>query len=119
MTLKQVLNLQTTTTMNDKLTSMLNAKLPGVPVRSTVTKSWRGYTLDQLRTQRVLTETMIYVETERLKNNISALQSRRQQGKSIYKKVLGALSYVDYAVLAIGVIRRVRSIASRLRSSKS
>lgn len=91
------------------------AMQPAPAERSLTTRRWRGYTLDELRTQRVLTQARIIVEKSRLRSNVNTLRVKRNGERNTFKKIVNALSAVDYAVLALGVVRKVGSIVSHLR----
>lgn len=73
---------------------------------------WKGYGIDDLRYQRALAMARLTIEKERL-----AVASRRiysGQGlpgtSGMIGKILGGLNYVDYAVLAFKLGRRVYSM---------
>lgn len=100
-------------TQNDK--TLRGIAMPPQPERTLTTRKWRGYTLDQLRTQRVLTQTSIIVEKNRLNSMIETLRSKRNSERNTFKKIINALSAMDYAVLAFGIIRKVSSILSHMR----
>ncbi|MDE6309132.1 MAG: hypothetical protein K2L93_08005 [Muribaculaceae bacterium] len=77
-------------------------------------KAWRGYTLDELRYRRALTEVAIEIERDRITQSITdtvpnALKGR-SSGPSMMSKVFGALNYVDYAVLGWRLIKMVRGL---------
>lgn len=73
-------------------------------------KPWNGYTYDELMYQRVLVKTRIEIEKYRLGN---ATESFRRDNAllngSLLSRVFGAVSWVEYAVLAFRVFRRVRA----------
>ncbi len=77
-------------------------------------KGWRGYTLDELRYRQALTEVAIDIEKDRISHSISdavpnAIKSG-SRGSSMISKALGALSYVDYAVLGWRLIKMIRGL---------
>lgn len=96
----------------------LKSVLPVTPERTLTTRRWRGYTLDQLRTRRALTQACIIVEKNRLTSVVNTLKVKRTTRKDTFKKIINALSAVDYAVLAVGIVRRVSSIVSFFRGNK-
>lgn len=79
--------------------------------------SWRGYTLEELRTQRVVTQARILIERNRLELAYSNVRERRARDKSVIRRVLGALTAVDYAVMGIGVAKRLMSIISHFKAN--
>lgn len=75
---------------------------------------WSGFTLNQLRRERAVTLALIEVEKERA--NID--YDRARHGNfglpgSIFTRVLGALNYADYLVLAVQLYRRISPIFSK------
>lgn len=76
---------------------------------------WKGYTIDELRYRRAYIVARLEVEKERM-----ATTSRRFYGNTgltptagIMGKVFGSLNYIDYAVLAFRLGKRVYSLFHR------
>lgn len=73
---------------------------------------WRGYSIDELRYRRAFTMARLEIARERL-----TATSRRIYGgygmpatSGIIGKLFGSLNYVDYAVLAFRLGKRVYSL---------
>ncbi len=77
-------------------------------------KPWRGYTLDELRYRRALTAVAIEIEKDRICRSMSetvpSAMKQRSSGASMLSKMLGALNYVDYAVLGWRMIKVIKGL---------
>lgn len=72
---------------------------------------FKGYTVDELRFMRGCTMARIEMEKQKL-NHVSKnfMETGSLSGKSSWMgKVLGAFSYIDYALLAFKLIKGVRA----------
>lgn len=79
-------------------------------------RRWNGYSLDELRTQRVIVQARILIERNRLEMAYGSIKERRAQDKSMLKRILGALNVIDYGVMAIGLVRKVNAIVAHMRN---
>jgi len=72
-----------------------------------VVKQWKGYTLDELRYQRVLVMAKAEMEKIKLINAYDSVVRGVKNGPEgrpgIVGRMLGALSYVDYGIIAFKV----------------
>lgn len=72
-----------------------------------VVKRWDGYTLDELRYQRVLM--MAKAEVEKMKlvnayeNVVHGVKTSEGGRQTIIGRMLGTLSYIDYGVIAFRI----------------
>lgn len=77
-------------------------------------QKWKGYTLNELRYRRALTGVAIEIEKDRLSRAISGIVpgalKARSSGTSMLSKALGALSYVDYAILGWKLFKTLKSL---------
>lgn len=77
-------------------------------------KKWRGYTLDELRYRRALTEVAIEIEKGRMARAVSGsvpdVLKGRSSGRFMLSRLLGALSYMDYMVLAWRLLRKIKRL---------
>lgn len=81
---------------------------------------WKGLSLDEIRYQRALTEIRIEISKEKLKASAQGLTPNSSKGfksKSILSKMLGALSWIDYGVMAITIGSKLRKILKRKKLS--
>ena len=83
---------------------------------------WKGLSLDEIRYQRALTEIRIEISKEKLKTSAQGLTPNSIKGfkfksKSILSKMLGALSWIDYGVMAITIGSKLRKILNRNKLS--
>ena len=78
--------------------------------------TWKGYTLAELREQRLVNQARILIERNRLEIAYANVRERRSRDKSMFRRILGALNAVDYGVMAIGIVKRMTSIFSHMRS---
>lgn len=89
--------------------SFIDSTPPQRPER----KPWRGYTLDELRYQRMLVGARMLIERERLAQSIKGPRDSGTPTVGTFKTWMG---YVDYAVTAISVLRSVRRIIKAWRN---
>lgn len=72
------------------------------------TNTWRGYTLDELRYERVIALTRIEIEKSKL---IDAAESSRNDlpfvGRSTATTLFRSISKIEYLILAIKLFRKV------------
>lgn len=78
-------------------------------------RSWRGYTLAELRELQVKNDARILVQKIAITCQYNDLRDCRMQTRNTLRKILNALSYVDFAVLGYTVSRRLVSIMAKLR----
>ncbi len=75
--------------------------------------SWPGYTLEQMRMARAVNDVRIELAQHQLKNVTAPYEKPAQTARTLTGKLLGALSIVDYAVLAFKVFGHVRRWVSK------
>ena len=73
-------------------------------------KTWKGYNFDEIREQIVLNDARIMIQKIKIQDDIKALRTARSNNKSTFKKLFSALSYVDYIVMGITLIRKLRPL---------
>lgn len=78
---------------------------------------WKGYDIDELRYQLAYTRARIEIEKERMAVTGRSIYAGGLNAKAsgIVGKILGSLNYVDYAIIAFKLIRRVYTIFHRRR----
>jgi len=76
---------------------------------------WKGYTLAQLRNQRIINQAHIVIERAQFSNSLDALKARKASRMSMLRRMMGALNVIDYSVMGLAVARRVHALASSLR----
>ena len=81
------------------------------------TPGWKGYSFDELRYQQAYTAARLEIERERMVATSRVLYGGAVGGRAsgIIGKMFAGLSYVDYAVLAFRLGRRVYSLFHRNR----
>ncbi|MCC8176165.1 MAG: hypothetical protein LUC85_07830 [Bacteroidales bacterium] len=83
-------------------------------------QKWKGYTIDELRYRQALTAVAIEVEKDRLAAQagryIPGVGGSKLTTGSVLSKIWGALSYVDYAVIAFTVLRKFMGFRRKLKS---
>lgn len=80
-----------------------------------VTRRWTGYTLEELRNQRTIVNARIMIERHRLATNVDRLRETfvaRSKPASVVSRMFSALTYIDWAVMGITVIRKVAPLFS-------
>lgn len=81
-----------------------------------ITPKWKGYTLQELRIQRIITETKIEIVKSKVLQDSNKLKESSIPapfGSPLFKKVIGALDYADYAIMAFSIGRRVMKLLRR------
>lgn len=75
-------------------------------------QQWKGYTFDELRMMRLVNLTRLEMEKAKLAHVTKSVTDKTQWlgNKPILKKITGALDYVDYAMIAYSVGRRLIKI---------
>ncbi len=79
---------------------------------------WEGLTLDEIRYARALTRARIDISKEMLAARTNALMSGRAAGtdnKTILGRMLGALNWVDYGLIAIRLGSKISGLFRRHR----
>lgn len=77
---------------------------------------WEGLTLDEIRYARALTETRIMISREVLSartRNVVSGQAINSNARTMMGRMLGALSWLDYGLIALRVGARLTSMFRR------
>lgn len=77
---------------------------------------WKGYTLEELRLQRIVTETKIEIVKAKMHKEGSQLKENSIPApfaSPLFKKLIGALDYADYMVMAFSIGRKVMKLIRR------
>ncbi len=77
---------------------------------------WRGYTLDEIRYQRVLALASIEIEKQAMA--VSASNAKEQLpfvGENRGSGLMKILTYIEYGVIAVKLWKRFRSIFKKSR----
>lgn len=80
------------------------------------TPTWQGYTLQELRLRRIVTETKIEILKAKVFNDSNDLKKNSVPApfaSPIFKKLMGALDYADYMVMAFSIGRKVVKLLKR------
>lgn len=72
-------------------------------------KNWDGYTLDELKYKRLVSEAKIEVSKSVLLERIKHATTANGAMNSLMNKINGAFNYVDYAILAIRIGKKIYS----------
>lgn len=73
---------------------------------------WEGYTLEELRCQRALAQARIIVAEHDVDRNVVRLKAaltgeHPNMGRSTLGRMLSVLSYLDWAILGVSLVRKV------------
>ncbi len=74
------------------------------------TGDWKGYNIDELRYMRAYTAARIEINKDRLSSRAAAIKKNGltgSEGGSMVGRLLGAVGYVDLAILGWKLSRRV------------
>lgn len=80
------------------------------------TTSWQGYSLQELRLRRIVTETKIEILKAKVFNDGNDLRKSAVPASfasPVLKKIMGALDYADYMVMAFSIGRKVVKLIKR------
>ncbi len=82
--------------------------------------TWGGYTLEQIAYERALTLARLEVEKDRLAQRSDRMRAGNfSMSPSIFSRLLSALNYVDYAVIATQLYRKLSPLFKKKDSAKS
>ena len=79
---------------------------------------WKGYTLDELQEKILITDTHIMLQKKAIRKNVESFKKESKNSKNgtdFFSKILG---YIEYIVMAISFIRRLRPIFARFSKKK-
>lgn len=79
---------------------------------------WEGLTLDEIRYARALTRARIDISREMLAARTNAIMAGRSQGtegRTMLGRMLGALNWIDYGLIALRVGSKLTSLFGRKR----
>lgn len=74
------------------------------------TDEWKGYTIEELRYMRAYTAARIEISRDRLMSRLASAKKNglgTPGGNSMISRLLGAIGYVDMALIGWKVFRRV------------
>lgn len=82
---------------------------------------WKGYTLDQLRENMAVTDARIMLQTEALKARFQKKKDDEttEHPDSQTGAITKILGLVDYVLLVVSIVRKVRRIFARLSRKKA
>lgn len=83
---------------------------------------WEGYTLEELRCQRALAKARIMVAQNRVDRDVARLRTvftghSPNLGSSTIGRMLSALSYLDWAIISITLIRKIAPLFSHKKKN--
>lgn len=75
---------------------------------------WQGFTFEELQYQRLLTAARINAQQQRLADSIDMFkQSHPLTPAQSLRKIFNALSVVDYMVIGLKIVKRLRPLFSK------
>lgn len=76
--------------------------------------TWQGFTFEELQYQKVLTAARISAQQQRLNDSIEMLRQEHPLSPAqSLRKIFNALSVVDYMVMGMKIVRRLRPLFSK------
>lgn len=79
---------------------------------------WSGLTLDEIRYARALTQTRILISREILASRTDTVMSGKainSNARSLMGRILGALSWLDYGLIALRMGSKITGMVRRHR----
>lgn len=80
-----------------------------------VEREWEGYSYNQLKFQIALTRTRLELKKSMMVAQGQQMMGQKVKSSSIVSRMLGALDYLDYAILAYKAASAVTSLIHRWR----
>ncbi len=83
-------------------------------------KEWRGYSLDEIRYRRLFNVARCEIVKRRMLADVQTVASEGVgfSKMGMMRKMLGALSYMDYGIIAYRLSRKAFVVISRLNNKK-
>lgn len=69
-------------------------------------KHWKGYSIEELRYRRALNEVAIEIQKDKIMRQVSEALPNKDTGASMLSRAIGALTYMDYLILAFKLFTR-------------
>jgi len=76
-------------------------------------RQWKGYTLEEIRFQRVLAMMRVELVQQEMFKQVEPYTSKTRFAGAMAGRIAGALNFMDYAMIAITVGRKLYSIFHR------
>lgn len=89
-----------------------------LPYSKTENAEWSGYTLDQIRMRRALVGARMEIQKFKLTSQLTALKEKTPvfgNSSSLFSRITGALSFAEYAVIAIRVFKFTKGLFRKKR----
>lgn len=83
------------------------------PYNKTPDPQWKGLTLDEIRMRRALVQARMEIQKYRLGTQLESVRERTPLfggSSSLFSRLTGALSFAEYAFLAVRLFRMVAPI---------
>ena len=74
---------------------------------------WKGLTLDEIRMRRALVQARMEIQKSHLQTHLEGMRERTPLfggSSSLFSRITGALSFAEYAFLAVRLFRMVAPI---------
>lgn len=78
-----------------------------------VEKEWGGYTYEELKFQLLLMRTRIELNKTMMMEHSQQMVQKKARSASMLSRMLGALDYVDYGIMAYKMVRRLYKLFRR------
>lgn len=72
-------------------------------------KDWSGYTMDELRFQRMLNMTRIQVEVNALKAQYNEAANPNPKVQTFFSRISNSIGYINYFLLAFRIGKKIYS----------
>lgn len=79
---------------------------------------WRGYTLDELQEQQIITDARIMMQKKALVKKVDSLKSNAAGDTAAMKKMSTVVTYIDYFMFAVSLFRKIIPYISRWRKNR-
>lgn len=80
--------------------------------KNSSSREWKGYSFDELKEQQALNDARIMLQKMKLEDTLSSLRhplAGRTNG-GVFRKMFSALGYMDYIVMGIALMRRLKPL---------
>lgn len=76
-------------------------------MKSEDNKNWRGYSYDELKFRQIVVDTKVEIAKAELVGQFKQATTPKNAATALITKVAGAFNYVDYALLAFRLSKKI------------
>lgn len=85
-------------------------------VKPLTNRKWKGYSFEQLQDQRILNDARIAIQKTVIEEDVKNI--KRVNFKDSSRRLFSALGYMDYIMLGITLVRKLRPVFKFFKRKK-